>query len=97
MSTAQYRRFKHPTCHFHIGSHTQNRWPIARALTPYMFCLMIIQLYYPDYWNLNDDNRDHGDGYVNEFDRMMASEKAKCTPISGNFFHRLERSHLYFE
>lgn len=33
----QRKKFAHPCSHFHIGFHSENRWPVRRILTPYAF------------------------------------------------------------
>lgn len=35
----QRKKFAHPCSHFHIGFHSENRWPVRRILTPYAFSL----------------------------------------------------------
>ncbi len=47
----QYRELSHPAAHFHIGRHTENRWPVSKALSPVTFALMIAKMYYNDYWS----------------------------------------------
>lgn len=47
---AQYREMAHPSAHFHIGRHDQNRWPSTIRLGPRAFAMIIAKLYYPDFW-----------------------------------------------
>ena len=47
---AQYRELIHPSAHFHIGRHDQNRWPSAISIGPKVFSLIIAKLYYRDAW-----------------------------------------------
>jgi hypothetical protein len=49
---AQYRELTHPSAHFHIGRHDQNRWPCTIAIGPKAFSLIIGKLYYPEFWSL---------------------------------------------
>ncbi len=49
-SADQYREFSHPAAHFHIGRHTENRWPSSLAVGPLCFSMIVIKLYYPDVW-----------------------------------------------
>lgn len=46
----EYREFVHPAAHFHIGRHTENRWPSALSIGPKAFALIIAKLYYPEAW-----------------------------------------------
>ena len=49
-ATDQYREIVHPAAHFHIGRHSDNRWPSARLLDPLSFTMMIAKLYYGPAW-----------------------------------------------
>lgn len=49
-SPSQYDEYFHPASHFHIGFHSENRWPVSRVLTPYTFFLKILAMYYLDIW-----------------------------------------------
>jgi hypothetical protein len=49
-AAAAYREFVHPAAHFHIGRHTETRWPSALAIGPRAFVLIIAKLYYPEAW-----------------------------------------------
>lgn len=42
----QRKKFAHPCSHFHIGFHSENRWPVRRILTPYAFSLLVFKNYY---------------------------------------------------
>jgi hypothetical protein len=46
----QYRELAHPAGHMHIGRHTENRWPFARALNPLTFSMFIAKMYYSNQW-----------------------------------------------
>lgn len=43
---AQYVELEHPSSHFHLGHHSDNRWPIRRILTPEVFTLIILKQFY---------------------------------------------------
>ena len=47
----QYREMIHPAAHFHLGRHTENRWPVARTLNPLTFAMLVSKLYYPAAWD----------------------------------------------
>lgn len=49
-SLSQYKEHIHPVAHLHIGRHTDNRWPLARVLSPLTFTMMIVKFYYGDQW-----------------------------------------------
>jgi hypothetical protein len=46
----QYHELSHPAAHFHIGRHTENRWPVARLLNPLTFSMLIVKMFYPEAW-----------------------------------------------
>lgn len=46
----QYKELSHPSAHMHIGRHTENRWPVSKALGPVSFVLMIVKMYYVETW-----------------------------------------------
>jgi len=48
---AQYKEYKHPCSHFHIGHHSDNRWSVRRELTPQSFTLTILKHYYSSLWD----------------------------------------------
>ena len=58
-SPTQYEEKFHPASHFHIGFHSENRWPVTRVLTPYSFFLKILAMYYSDIWKSNFEIKDH--------------------------------------
>lgn len=41
----------HPCSHIHLGHHAGNRWPVRRVMTPAAFTLMLLKLFYSEYWN----------------------------------------------
>lgn len=49
-SPSQYDEFFHPASHFHIGFHSDNRWPVLKVITPVVFFLKVISMYYPKAW-----------------------------------------------
>lgn len=46
----QYKELAHPTAHFHIGRHTENRWPCSIKIGPRVFVMLIAKMYYPESW-----------------------------------------------
>lgn len=55
-SPSQYEEKFHPASHFHIGFHSNNRWPVGRILNPLIFFIKIISMYYADIWKENFNN-----------------------------------------
>lgn len=55
-SPSQYDASFHPASHFHIGFNSENRWPVSKVLTPYLFFLKILSMYYSDIWIENFTN-----------------------------------------
>jgi len=49
-STAQYKEIAHPAAHFHIGRDSTNRWPVAIAIGPSLFTMIIAKFYYANSW-----------------------------------------------
>ena len=47
----QYKEIAHPTAHFHIGRHTNNRWPCSVKIGPQAFILLITKMYYSEAWS----------------------------------------------
>ena len=90
------RASEHPAAHFHVGLHTENRWPVARKLTPRMFSLLIAKTYYSENWRVNGAMEVDGDGFVNAFDRKSVGEKNDCQLLGGELFHETERQQLHF-
>lgn len=90
-----YVRLRHPTAHFHIGTHSENRWPVARSLTPLLFALFIIKLYFGHAWSSNGDTPETANGYNNVFDNELTSEKVCCFLLGSESFHETERGHLH--
>jgi hypothetical protein len=47
---AQYKELVHPAAHFHIGLHSENRWPSAISIGPKAFVMTVAKLYYIQAW-----------------------------------------------
>lgn len=57
-SPSQYDEKFHPASHFHIGFHSDNRWPVAKVLNPLIFFIKIISMYYKSVWVENFNNNE---------------------------------------
>jgi len=90
-----YVRLLHPAAHFHIGMHSENRWPVCRRLTPRSFSLLVVKLYYGSDWADGVLPQD-ADGFNNRYDQFLVAEKADCKLIQKDFFHDHERNEFHF-
>jgi hypothetical protein len=82
-SPSQYRSLRHPCSHMHIGLHSENRWPLARVLTPLAFSMWIVKQYYTDSWSVYDDET-HPIG--NRLEQDLIDEQAKCRILGEELF-----------
>jgi hypothetical protein len=87
-----YVMLEHPAAHFHIGMHTENRWAVARELTPRAFALMLSKLYYTREWREHGAMPPDGEGFENRFDRQFAEEKVQCALLATQFFDPKEKA-----
>ena len=78
---------QHPAAHFHIGMHTENRWAVAREITPRAFALLLSKLYYSEDWLQHGAMPLAVNGFENRFDRQSAQEKVECALLGPQFFH----------
>jgi len=88
----QYREFLHPCSHFHIGHHSDNRWPVNRYLSPLAFTMIILKKYYQTHW---DASADDGHTYKNPLNEKMAIERRKCPILYDTFFSDNEKEVFY--
>ncbi len=92
LSKNQYCENYHPTAHFHIGFHAENRWPVKRELTPMAFMLKILMHYYIKLWkNLGDNNSDE-----NKLTKIYQEEMKSTKLIKREYFSTLEEGRLHF-
>ncbi|MDR6387560.1 DUF2290 domain-containing protein [Paraburkholderia phenoliruptrix] len=90
----QRKPFRHPCSHFHIGFHSENRWPLRRVLTPLAFSLMVFKAYYGLPWKAKGD--DEQKDVSNVFERMLIEEKANCRLVSIDLFDEIEERTFFF-
>ena len=91
-SKIQYHEDYHPCAHFHVGFHSDNRWPSKLILTPQAFFLKIIRLYYLDKWKTIA--QDIKVSHIHP-DILYTQELNKCSFVNSNFFTVDEESRLY--
>ncbi|MCU9531792.1 DUF2290 domain-containing protein [Pseudomonas mosselii] len=81
----QRTKFHHPSSHFHIGFHSDNRWPVRRILTPTAFALLVFKLYYGEKWRTIGED-DEPDTIKNKFERNLILEKSRCHLVADDLF-----------
>jgi hypothetical protein len=91
---AQRKKFHHPCSHFHIGFHSENRWPVRRVLTPLAFGLLVFKMYYGSCWRAVGDD-EHAE-VQNSFDRTLILERTRCYMVSDILFEAEEERAFYF-
>lgn len=90
-----YVELKHPCSHFHIGHHSGNRWPVRRVLNPAAFALLLLKLFYSDYWEeaepmlIHDQNK--------SLDEILQSRRMECHRLPDEFFSNVEQTHFAFD
>lgn len=84
----QWKAFRHPCSHFHIGHHADNRWAANRVLTPNAFTLLVCKQYYSEEWFAfgDDDAADYG----NHFEKKLVDERQNCRVIGDDLFTKDE-------
>lgn len=92
-----HRELAHPSAHLTVGAYMNNRWPVARVLTPKLFVLFVCKHYYPDYWTLMNRKTKSSEGFINSFDQALAEEKRASRPLEKLKFTIKERLHPYIE
>jgi len=92
-SPNQYREILHPCSHFHIGYQGENRWPVARKLTPLAFTLLIVRAYYPADWSTFED---HADEFFNRLNQEIVNERINCRKLDNTQFSQKERRLFHF-
>lgn len=81
---SQYVELVHPCSHLHIGHHSENRWPVRRVLTPAAFTLLMLKLFYPDFWG-EGETVPSGDRSLS-LDDVLANSKQDCVLLPDDFF-----------
>lgn len=90
-AAAQRVELRHPTAHIHFSYLGEDRWAVARLLTPLAFVLLIAKTFYTAAWAAAD-----GGAVPNRFDVRCSSERARCGLLPETSFSALEREHLHF-
>lgn len=87
----QYRELEHPCSHFHLGFHSDNRWPVARLLAPLAFSLLVYKLYYGDYWRIV-----HDPGGEADLENALINAKQNSRMLAPELFSDHERRSVHF-
>jgi hypothetical protein len=97
LSLDDHKPTEHPASHLTVGIGCDNRWPIARILTPKLFCLLICRHFYPEVWDQHRLAKPTLAGFVNDFDEKLATEKRLSTLLSSAHFTNLERQLIFLD
>jgi hypothetical protein len=90
----QHKGLQHPSSHFHIGHHQDNRWAINRTITPLAFTLLILKHYYGPAWR--EMGTDEQDEFGNRFEAQLIREKMNCRLIGDVLFLPAEARSFFF-
>ncbi|WP_192812925.1 DUF2290 domain-containing protein [Rhizorhabdus wittichii] len=83
-SPSQYVELIHPCSHLHIGHHSENRWPVRRVLSPSAFTLLLLKLFYPDFWR-EGEKIPSGENSLT-LDEVLAVSKQDCPMLPNELF-----------
>lgn len=90
-SPSQYEPNFHPASHFHIGFHSENRWPVQRVLNPSIFFTKIIAMYYTESWKKNFELFD-----PKTLNDLYSEFKSESYAISSNYIGPEDKKRLLF-
>ena len=88
----QYREIAHPAAHFHIGRHSENRWPSSISIGPKAFVFIIAKLYYPNAWAQHSSY--HGAPGETCIEKRLLSVLADVRVVHD--FSEIERRSIHF-
>lgn len=91
---SQYVDLVHPCSHLHIGHHSENRWPVRRVLTPAAFTLIMLKLFYSDFWS-EGDTIPSGDTSLC-LDDVLANFKQDCVLLPEELFSGAAERQFFF-
>jgi hypothetical protein len=89
----QYDELKHPCSHFHFGHHGGNRWPAKKVLSPYVFCLMVLKMFYPEEWSSGGFLKKGSKRF--SLDELYSCAKEECEELPVHLFSNKERKQFY--
>lgn len=84
-----YVELKHPCSHFHLGHHSENRWPVTRILNPAAFALFVMKLFYGDFWDRS--GLFEKDGKSESLDQILQNRRQECQVLPDNLFSAAEK------
>lgn len=91
---SQYVDLVHPCSHLHIGHHSENRWPVRRILTPAAFSLIILKMFYGEFWT-EGENISSGDKSLC-LDDVLANSKQDCSLLPAELFSAAAERQFFF-
>lgn len=90
-----YRELIHSACHLHIGLH-DNRIPIDKYISPFLFTLFIFKTFYGDEWNKHDSTIGISDGRETYLSDKYKRELSVCKYMKIDaFFSQKDRQQLF--
>ncbi|QPO13233.1 DUF2290 domain-containing protein [Thalassospira sp. A40-3] len=89
-----YVEMVHPSSHFHLGFHSENRWAVERVLSPLAFGLHVTKMYYSAKWS-EAENKNVGGQEITVDDELI-NAKASCPVVPEELFSQREREQFYF-
>lgn len=93
-SQSQYIDGLHPCSHFHLGFHSENRWALKRKLSPHAFSLMIMRLFYFEFWkNVKPISNNGKDETIDE---LMSRARSECRILGEGEFSESEGRLFHF-
>lgn len=90
----QYVELIHPCSHFHLGHHSENRWPVKRVLTPEAFSLMVLKYFYKLSWEQADLIQSGKNKLA--LDDVYLKEKVKCKLLPVSLFSQKEARQFFW-
>ena len=89
-----YVELDHPCSHFHIGHHSDNRWPVSRVLSPAAFSLIILKMFYREFW-VGSAPITVG-GNLETMDQVLQRRRQECQQLPEQLFSAAEQLHFKF-
>jgi hypothetical protein len=90
----QYVELRHPSAHFHLGHHSENRFAAKRILSPAAFGSLFLKLFYSDYW-VGVAPIPQRDGTQADLDDLLIKYKRECQILPDDLFSVKEAAQFY--
>lgn len=92
-SKSQYVEESHPCSHLHLGFHGENRWPVRRHLSAHAFTLLIMRIFYGEFWGAACRVR-HGQDDL-DMDSIFEMAKQDCRMLYAEEFSEREEKRFF--